>query len=119
MNNCFHCQGTRRCDCLACGRSVFFEGRPIWMSGACAWCEGRQATERHRAILDAIDPRENHLWIRHPAHDGRRLTITDLLPYAPLTPAECRSCHRRYYWRVVPKRCPWPKCEGLLQGMGK
>lgn len=70
MTNCFHCQGTRRCDCLACGRSVFFEGRPIWMSGACAWCEGRQATERHRAILDAVDPRENHLWIRHPAHDG-------------------------------------------------
>jgi hypothetical protein len=68
--NCFHCQDSHCCDCIACGRSIFFESRPIWIAGPCAWCIGRARTERHRAILDAVDPRENHLWIRHPAHDG-------------------------------------------------
>jgi len=47
-------------------------------------------------------------------HDGERLTIEDLLPYAPLPLAECQACHRRYYWRVVPKVCPWRGCGGTL-----
>lgn len=49
-----------------------------------------------------------------PWPDGR-LSITDLLPYVPLIMAECSVCRRRYYWRVVPKQCSWPNCDGVLR----
>lgn len=33
----------------------------------------------------------------------------------PLTPATCKKCQRTYYWRVVPKICPWPNCGSELK----
>ena len=32
----------------------------------------------------------------------------------PLTAALCSKCHRVFFWRVVPKTCPWPNCGGEL-----
>jgi hypothetical protein len=48
-------------------------------------------------------------------HESGRLTIQDLLPYAPLRLAECPACHRQYYWCIIPKHCPWRDCGGRLQ----
>lgn len=33
----------------------------------------------------------------------------------PLTAATCPKCGRVYYWRIVPKICPWPNCGGELK----
>lgn len=57
MNDCWHCKGTGQCRCLSC-------------AGPCEFCKGRDFIERHRAILDQVDPREHRYWERHAAHDG-------------------------------------------------
>jgi len=37
---CFHCAGTGRCDCIACGQ---YQARMEWVAGPCVPCQYRAA----------------------------------------------------------------------------
>ncbi len=36
---CFHCGGTGRCDCIACGE---YRPRMVWSAGECRPCKARK-----------------------------------------------------------------------------
>lgn len=40
------------------------------VAGVCVPCQGRAFNERHRAVIEANDPRKRANWEHHPAHDG-------------------------------------------------
>jgi len=63
---CWHCSNSGACICILCGKDTR-EGR---QAGPCVACAGRAFAERHRAVYDAVDPRERRHWRHKPAADG-------------------------------------------------
>lgn len=68
--NCWHCQGSRLCNCIFCGKDTR-RGREF---GECLTCVGREFVERHCSILEAPanDPLKRENYDYHPAADGNK-----------------------------------------------
>lgn len=68
--SCWHCKGTRICDCIGCGKpgAVALS----WLPGKCIVCPAVEFNERHRAVLDASDTMDPKNWEYYPPHDGNK-----------------------------------------------
>lgn len=75
MKSCFHCNDTKRCDCLVCCGD--------FKSGPCQACKGRARMIELSAVLDryGVDVRDSLNWfmykgeLHQPAPAQRRLLI--------------------------------------------
>lgn len=68
---CWHCQDSKKCDCISCGFDTRGKANRIERrAGACQWCKAVEFRKKHAAILEKFDPTDRRNWEYHPAADG-------------------------------------------------